>query len=263
MLKKLLKYDLISIFKVLSIFYILSIVFAIITRIFLSIENSFILNIIAQICSGTTISMIINILINNIMRLWVRFKQNLYGDESYLTHTLPVTKISLYTSKFLTSLITLMTSMIVIVITIIIAYYSKSNFDIIKNLITSLSNSYNISVIPYIIFVIIIFYLELINLLQSGYTGIILGHKMNNYKILYSVLLGFITYIITQIFAILSILIFSLFNNDLIQLFKTSQLTDINLLKLLLIVSTITYLLIIIIVKITNIKLFKRGVNVD
>ena len=81
MLKKLLKYDLKSIFKFLSVFYILGILSAIITRIFLSINDSFVCEIIGKICSGITISMIANILINNIMRVWVRFRNNLYGDE--------------------------------------------------------------------------------------------------------------------------------------------------------------------------------------
>ena len=107
MLKKLLKYDLENIYKVLIIFYSLALIFGILTRIFLNIENSFIMNIIGQICSAITISMIFNILINNLMRLWVRFKNNFYGDESYLTHTLPIDKKTLYLSKILASFITL------------------------------------------------------------------------------------------------------------------------------------------------------------
>ena len=45
------------------------------------------------------------ILINNLMRTWVRFRHNLYGDESYLTHTLPVERKTIYLSKFITSII--------------------------------------------------------------------------------------------------------------------------------------------------------------
>ena len=96
MLKKLLKYDLKKIYKFLIIFYSLSIFFGVLTRIFFSIENSLIMNIIGQICNGASISMMFSILINNLMRTWVDFKHNLYGDESYLTHTLPVEKQTLY-----------------------------------------------------------------------------------------------------------------------------------------------------------------------
>ena len=125
MLKKLLKYDLKYIFKVLIVFYGIGIFFAVLTRIFLNIENSFIMDIIGKVCSGVTISMIFNILINNIMRLWVRFKNNFYKDESYLTHTLPVDKSTLYLSKILTSIITLFVSVFVSGILLFIAYYSK------------------------------------------------------------------------------------------------------------------------------------------
>ena len=125
MLKKLLKYDIKSINKVLVVFYCLSLFFALLTRLFLYIDNSFIMSVIGKICSGTTIAMIFNIIINNLMRSWVRFKSNFYGDESYLTHTLPVNKKTLYLSKFLTSIITLFFSMLVICFSLFIAYYSK------------------------------------------------------------------------------------------------------------------------------------------
>ena len=39
MLKKLLKYDLESVYRVLIVFYALSLFFAVLTRVFLSIEN--------------------------------------------------------------------------------------------------------------------------------------------------------------------------------------------------------------------------------
>ena len=127
MLKKLLKYDLQNINKVVVIFYGLSLFFAILTRIFFSINNSFIMEVIGKICSGVTISMIFNILINNLMRLWSRFRTNFYSDESYLTHTLPIDKKTLYLSKTLSSIITLFVSFLVIALSLFIAYYSKEN----------------------------------------------------------------------------------------------------------------------------------------
>ena len=96
MLRKLLKYELKSIFKFLIIFYVLAIFFSILTRIFFSFENSLMLEILAEIAQGAAISMMCSTLINNIMRLWVRFKSHYYGDESYLTHTLPIEKSTHY-----------------------------------------------------------------------------------------------------------------------------------------------------------------------
>ena len=92
MLNKLLKYDLKYMIKNMSIFYILSIFFAITTRILFGLEQSIIIKIIGQISVGFMFSMVASTLINTIMRSWVRFRDSLYKDESYLTHTLPVTK---------------------------------------------------------------------------------------------------------------------------------------------------------------------------
>ena len=65
MLKKLLKYDLKYVYKVLIVFYVLSIFFAILTRCTLYTKDIAIIKIIGQVCSGITVSMIINIIINN------------------------------------------------------------------------------------------------------------------------------------------------------------------------------------------------------
>lgn len=263
MLKKLLKYDIKDIYKGLVIFYILSIIFSILTRIFLSIENSFILNIIGQVCSGVTISMLFNILINNLMRLWGRFNQNLYKDESYLTHTLPVEKKDIYISKILTSIITLFTSILVIALSIFIAYYSKENLTILKNLLLPLVDAYDSTILKILSAFFFIFFLEFINALQSGYTGIILGHKMNNNKILFSILYGFATYSIIQVFGLLIIFIVSLFNSDLMNLFITNDIINIDMLKIIIYLSFFIYSISFIAFYIINIKIFKKGVNVD
>ena len=263
MLKKLLKYDLKYIFKVLIIFYGLSIIFGILTRIFLNIENSFIFNIIGQICNGITISMILNILINNIMRLWARFKNNLYKDESYLTHTLPIEKQTLYLSKILSSIITLFTSIIVIFITLFITYYSKENIQVLKNILLPLATIYDSTIVKIILAFLFIFFLEIANAIQAGYTGIILGNRMNNKKLGYSVLYGLIAYTITQMIVLFLTFIAAIFNKDIMNLFYTTETINVTTIKTLIILATIIYIITLLLGYIVNIKLFKKGVNVD
>ena len=263
MLKKLIRSDLESIFKFLIIFYSLSIFFAILTRIFLNIDNSLIMSIIGKICSGISISMIVNILINNLMRLWVRFKNNLYGDESYLTHTLPIDKKTLYLSKVTTSVITLFTSIIVIGLTLYIAYYSKENIQTLKNILLPIANAYGSTILKILSAFLFVFFLEFANALQSGYTGIILGHKMNGTKTGLSVLFGFISYMITQVFALLLIFIVALFNSDLMNLFFTNEIVNIDMIKFIIYLAIIIYTITLFIGYFFNLKLFKKGVNVD
>ena len=263
MLMKLLKYNLKDIYKNLVIFYGLSLFFAVLTRLFLGIDNSFMMNIIGKVCSGTAIAMIFNIIINNLMRLWVRFKQNLYGDESYLTHTLPIEKKTLYLSKIITAIITLFTSILVITLTIFIAYYSKENLQIIKNILLPIANTYNSTILTILLQFIFIIFLEFTNILQCGFTGIILGHKMNNAKIGYSVLYGIITFTISQIIMLIIIFIIGLFNKDIMNLIITNELINIDTIKSIIYLSTTIYTIIILIGYIINNRLFKKGVNVE
>jgi len=263
MLKKLLKYDLKNVYKVLVVFYLLSIFFATLTRIFLYVDNSFVFEIIGKICSGTTIAMFFNIIINNMMRLWVRFKTNFYSDESYLTHTLPVNKKTLYLSKTLTSIITLITSALVICISLFIAYYSKENILLVKNLLLPLATVYDSTIIAIILEFILVFFLEIMNMIQSGYVGIVLGHKRNNNKTAFSILFGFITYLLTQVFVILVVFLFALFNQDLMNLFYTVDALSISTIKACIYLAIFVYTLNIFILYFVNIKLFNKGVNVD
>lgn len=263
MLKHLLEYDFKSKFKVLIIFYALALFFALLTRIFFSFENSLVLNIIAQICSGVTISMIFNILINNIMRMWVRFRTNFYGDESYLTHTLPVTKTTHYLSKFICAAVSFLVSFAFIGITLFVAYYKPENMQIIKGLILPFAETYDISVLGLIVILLLILYLEFFNILQCGFTGIILGHKMQNGKIGFSVLYGFIVYTLSQTVVLAAMFVVALFDNDAMNLFITESAFNMDIIKFFIIFAVIIYALISVVLCFINIKLFKKGVNVD
>ena len=263
MLVKLLKYDLKNIYKVLIIFYVLAIFFAVLTRVFFSVENSFIMTVIANVCSGVTISMLFNILINNLMRHWVRFKHNLYGDESYLTHSLPVKKGTIYCSKAISSVITLFTSVAVIGLTLFIAYYSKENIQILKSMLLPVADVYGSTIIKILLAILFIFFLEFANALQAGYTGIILGHKMAGAKTGFSVLFGFISYMATQIFVLMAVYIAGIFNSDIMNLFNTNTIINVDIIKVIIYLAMAIYTLALIIVYGINVKLLKNGVNVD
>lgn len=145
MLNKLLKYDLKYMIKNMTIFYILSIFFAILTRILFNMNQSVIIKIIGQISVGCMFSMIVSTLINTMMRSWVRFRDSLYKDEAYLTHTLPVTKNELYNSKFIQTLIFYFISFIVILISLFIVYYSKENWLVLTDYIKIITTGLNMN----------------------------------------------------------------------------------------------------------------------
>ena len=77
------------------------------------------------------------------------------------------------------------------------------------------------STIFFITMAIIIIFLEIFNAIQCGFLGIILGNKMNNGKIGYSVLFGFITYLVSQSMILGLVFVYGLFDSSVMELFKT------------------------------------------
>ncbi|MBO5376000.1 MAG: hypothetical protein J6A52_04025 [Bacilli bacterium] len=264
MLSKLLKYDLKYMIKNMTIFYILSIFFAITTRILFNLEQSIIINIIGQISVGCMFSMIASILINTMMRSWVRFKDSLYKDEAYLTHTLPVTKTELYNSKFIQTLIFFFIGFFVILISLFIAYYSKDNWLVLTDYIKTITTGLNMSTSFFVIMFITLIFLEVFNAIQCGFYGMILGHKKNNGKLGYSILFGFIIYLLAQALVLALIFVYGLFDSSVMELFKTAAVSiDVHAFKILAIVASLLYIVIIFVMSILCKKELNKGVNIE
>ena len=263
MLAKLLKYDLKYMIKNLSVFYILAIFFAITTRIFFSLDQSFIVKLIGQISVGCMFSMVASILINTMMRSWIRFRDSIYKDESYLTHTLPVTKNDIYNSKFFQTLIFFIVGFIIILVTLFITYYTKDRWIDLKNYINTITTGLEFNTTLFIVSVITIIFFEVFNAIQCGFLGIILGYKMNSGKTGYSVLFGFCAYLIAQSIVLALTFIVGLFNSSIGDLFKNSILLDSNSFKLLVVLAIIIYLIVIFLMSIICKKELNKGVNVE
>ena len=265
MLKRLLKYDLVYMYKCLIIFYALSLVCGLCTRIFDNAGDAMILVIVTKIFNGAAISMMFSIIFNNILRLWARFSSNLYGDESYLTHTLPVTKSMHYTSKFLTVIITTISSILVVVVTLFIAYIeSKEQLrEIIDKFIYEDGN------IGDVLLVVFILILQIIHIIQLGYTGMIFGNRRMNMRLVWSFAYGFIGYILTQICSVIYIFAMALISENVKKMLFTAYGTSTNFNKLdetiefLLYGILILYIVFITIVFVINKKMLNKGVNVD
>ena len=263
MLNKLLKYDLKYMIKNMSVFYILALFFGITTRILFSLEQTIIINILGQISVGCMFAMVVNILINTIMRSWVRFRDSIYKDEAYLTHTLPVTKNDIYNSKFIQTLIFFVVGFLIILLTLFITYYTKDRWLQLKVLISTITTGLELNSTLFVISFIAIIFLEIFNAIQCGFLGIILGHKKNNNKVAFSVLFGIVAYFLSQSIVLLLIFIVGLFNSSIMDLFTSNILLDTSAFKLLIILAIIIYFLIIILMSILCKKEFAKGVNLE
>ena len=262
MLKKLLKYDLKWCYRPLIVFYILAIFFSIIVRIVESFEQNMILLIIDKICCVLVTAMMINILINCFMRNWVRFIRNIYKDESYLTHTLPVSKNTIYLSKILTAIITLLTSFIVIIICLAIASLNKETWIVLKESLEQSAIYFDSSVFGIIFVMIITIFFEFLFMMMSGILGIIIGHRSNNLKIIKSIVIGFAIYIILSSMSVGALFVAGLINSDIMSLFNSIEVSS-TVLKSMMLVAVLVYAIYNLGIYFIGNKLLNKGVNVD
>ena len=263
MLGKLLKYDLKWIYKVVVVFYVLAFIFSIIGRGLSEIENSVVFSVTAQIAFGFAISMMVSSLINCLMRLWARFIKNIYKDESYLTHTIPVQKKTIYASKVISALICIFTTTIVAIICLFICYYSEANIEALKVVLELAASTYNTTVINLLLLVAVVLFLEIIFIVLIGYVGIILGHKSNKNKMLKSIVIGFVLYLIFQMLTLGVIAVFGLFNSEVMNLINTTDIINIDAIKSVMYVGIGIYVVYIICLYVLGNKQLQKGVNVE
>ena len=262
MLGKLLKYDLKWCFKPLVVFYILAIIFSIITRMIESVDQTLILLIMDKICSGVVIAMLINILINCLMRNWVRFERNIYKDESYLTHTLPVSKNKIYLSKILTAIITLFISFIIIVICLAIVCLNDITWYSLKLSLEQSAIFLNSSPLSLIIVLIITIFFEFLFMILSGILGIVIGHRSNNMKIVKSILIGMGIYMGLSLFSLAIIYLAGILSPDIMSVFNNIKVSS-NAIKSIMIIGIFVYAIYNLMIYFIGNALLNKGINVD
>lgn len=263
MLNKLMKYDLKWILKVVIVFYVLAFIFSIISRLFSLVDNSLLFTILTAVTRGFAIGMMVSCLINGIMRSWARFVNNIYKDESYLTHTLPVKKETIYLAKVLSAIITSFITVLVIIGCFFICYYSKENLAYIKSSLELAANTYDTSVINIILIMSFVAFLEIVFIILCGFVGIIIGHRSNDYKMVKSIIYGFIIYIGTSLLTLLIVYLVGLFNTDVMNVINTTAIINVNAIKIIMLIGIVIYLVYNIIYYYVGKYNFNKGVNVD
>ena len=273
MLKNLLKYDLKYVYKHLIYIYILTIVCALLTNLFgIFADNSFILVAIGITFKIMTFVLIITSFIYSIIRLWSRFKNNLYGDESYLIHTLPVTKKDIYLSKILTAVIVTLTSIIVLAVSLFIIVDHNTFFATIQsfNLCTNEIDCTSMAtcsceysdVISQFLTITLILFLEVIFIILTGYFAIIMGHKVNKNRMTNSIIWGIAIYFLCQACNILFLFLVGLFNKEVFNMFFNATATN-SAIRAIMILVILIYVSYNISYYIIGKKELEKGIDVD
>ena len=264
MLSKLFKYDFRWINKIMPVYYIILVLISITTKIIeylLNKDPSLLLVIVDKVLVGMFIGCSVSIMITCTMRVWHRFVNNLYKDESYLTHTLPVTSNQLFNSKVLAGIVSLLISALVIVVCIAFVYVSKDSIEQIKIMWNSLVDVYNnVFAVLFIIGMILLIALEIIYILMAGILGITIGHRFNNYKILKSIIVGIGSY---SLLSVMSLVIVSIISKIIDYDIIGNGFPTMNYMKVMGIAGLLIYLVYDLAYYLVSKKVLRMGVNVE
>ena len=260
MLGKLFKYDFKWMSKVTYIYVLILIVISIALRIVESVDQTFLLVILDKILVSMFISCIVSILLTTSLRIWVRFINNFYKDESYLTHTLPITKSEIFNSKIIAGILSiLMTAIVIIACVAIVALPLIA--DPLKIMYDSLVQTYNGTyAVLFIIGIVLLIALEIIFFMISGIFGIVVGHSFNNYKMLISIIVGILSYCLLST---ISLIIMGILSEVADFEIVNNAFPSLRTLKIMGFTSIGIYLLFNLTYYFIAKKILNRGVNVD
>lgn len=199
MLKKLLKYDLKAVGNTLFPIYGITIALAVLARIFIQIKDmSAVFRLPMALVTGLSLLLTMAIPFVTFIVGIDRFNKQITKDEGYLTHTLPVKKHTIITSKLITQALTQIVSFMVSFLSIcIIGNIKLTEIKEVLEAIIKLITEYSIAT-PIIVILLVLVGYAVITLLI--YTAISFGQRHATNKGKFAILYGAILYVIQQLF---------------------------------------------------------------
>lgn len=184
MLSKLLKHDLKKNMRWMWILFVSTILVAGITRGCKELgKNLAFFQILGIFFDSVFYALAINTILQAFLRNFLNFSKSFYSDESYLTHTLPVTKNQLINSKYLTALIEMICGFATLLISLLIMFASPSFFDTLKLLfLTLISTPFSLGLCLSLIIILII--IEFLMYLSIIFFSIVIAYKARDHRIL-------------------------------------------------------------------------------
>lgn len=261
MLSKLLKNDLKVNMRWLWILFTTSILVACISRGCKELgDNIAFFKILGIFFDSAFYAIVVNVILQPFLRSFLNFSKSLYGDESYLTHTLPATKNQLIKSKFLTALIEITIGFMCLILSFLIRFASPNMFDTLRIILSTLITgkfSLFLVITLFILFVIVEFFMYI----SIIYLSIIIAYRSKEKRVLktflISVALAFVSITVLSIVLIVVLLLNKVkLSSSILVISSTSFLSII-------ITGIIVYTVATIVFYILTKKEFNKGVNVD
>ena len=261
MTAKLLKYDLKKTTKVLIYMYVISIGVAILARLVSLLDHIQLFFIVTKVLEGTVYAAVVNIMVNTFIHILLNFGKGFYGDESYLTHTLPVGKDRLLLSKYLTALVVIVASVLVCVLSLFIAIYNEQIKLFIEVSLKQVVVGFDMSVGGFVALIVGVLFAQTCANISMAYTAVVKANTYNQKRTLKGIIWFAIYYVITSIVSLVAICVVLAVSGSVSDILAEtmSQQSFISIL----IVGLISYTVSAIVYYFLCQKQFQKGVNVD
>ena len=261
MLSKLLKRDLKKNMRWMWILFVGTIVLAAVTRGVKELgENVAFFKVVGIFLEGVFYGLAVNLIIQPFLRNFLNFHKSFYSDESYLTHTLPVTKNALINSKYLTALIEIVAGFASLIVSILIMYAGPNFIQTLKLLLSTVITG-EFSVALAIIGVVVLIIVEFLMFISIIDFSIIIGFRAKDRKILktFLIILGISFAAITVLFICLLIV----FAINGVKLTTTSLVISGSAFMSVLVSAIVIYIAVVVLFYFLAKREFNKGVNVD
>lgn len=282
MLAKLIKYDLKFIFKTVSVFIILLFIGVILHNLTSYDYTPTFLDASGQVFGGdpdapviiqflhtffynAVITFAIALVINSLTRTWQRFRNNFYGDEAYLTHTLPLPRQTLWAAKVCTGVLISIIIIAAIALACILLSLTPTGQGLIGGFgVADGTPTY------YCVYTLCIA-VQLFFIILCGYTGIIIARRFSSSRPgLRSVLWGLLVYLLSSTILVGLTFIWSHFDADIHTLLfgvhpsiHTDPATNMNIVIKTLFAFSLVYILNSTILYFVDRKLLQRSINLE
>lgn len=218
MLGKLLKYDFKNLYKTLLPIYLITIVITILTVILNNLSDTSNLFATLNVLMILSYVVILMVLVVGTFFLSIRdFYLDFATERGYLTNTLPVKKSTIITSKFITSVTTMLSSLVVMFISILILVIGNGEWTTFVDRIVYAFKDIPGDAVVMLILTGILLIAAYISGLAVCYLSIALGQLKNTNKLGFSFLAYIVIYIIYEMYFTFSLALIGVISPDFVR----------------------------------------------
>ena len=196
MMKNLIKRHLIWDLKLPAYYAAFAVVFTIACRLTDPLKDSAVGMFINRLFFGIAVSMAVSTVINMLIRCWIRFNRTSYKDESYLFHTLPLPRSTVYRSHLVSAVIAVAVSVVFAALCILMLFI---NTEVIEGIKAAFSTAEGTATAALMATTLVT---EMVFLLFCGIVGTVLGYSFDGSRTLKSVLFAAAIYTVAGLAAL-------------------------------------------------------------